>query len=145
MFRLIFLCVFGLGLPVSALAESLQIQIRGSVPERLSVELVLLDSASAGCQDDGCRIRSNTLRIQRNPKGVGVLNVVIPKRATRICLRKLRSHKIAKARVFFRGDQKPVALKRGGAIARDGSSGCTPKSVNIAEGRIWEVSIQEVR
>ncbi len=142
---LILFCILALIGPSVAAAESLQIQLKGSVPKRLSVELVLLDSLSARCSDDPCHVRSRELRIKRNPKGVGVLNVEIPTGVTRVCLQKLRSHKIAKARLFYRDDRRPTAMKRGGTIARDGSSGCTPKSVDIADGRIWDLSIEEVR
>lgn len=139
--------LFGLAVlvPGVALAESLQIQIRGSVPERLSVQVVAMDSLSAKCAGNPCRVSSNELRIQRNPKGVGVLNVPIPNGATQVCLQKLRSHRIAGARMFFRDDRPAMAMKRGGEIARDGLSGCTPKAVDIADGRIWVVNIEEVR
>ena len=136
-------CIFAVVGPGLALAETLQIQVRGSVPDGLNAELVLLDSASDGCRDAPCRVSSRKVKIPRHAKGGGVMNVEVEAPVSRICLQKVRTHKIVGATLFYHGSQKPTKMRRGETIARDGSSACTPKSVMVSDGKIWRVVIEK--
>ena len=143
MFRLSALLFMMMFLPGSLAAESLQIQLRGSVPDNLSAELVLLDAASKGCQDTPCPLLSRDVRIPRHAKGPGILNVEVSKRASQACLRNVRTHRIVGAMVHFRDERAPLKIRRGANIAKDGSWACTPQEQDIAEARIWQVTLKK--
>ena len=49
-----------------AVAETIQIQLHGDMPKRLSAEILWLDTLTDGCTDDPCHIRAKSVRIKRH-------------------------------------------------------------------------------